>query len=255
MRTNENLWSALRLNERPVPRLDRHLSRALELKRGDVRRLLAQGRVVVDGTVARDIQQIITPFSKVCCDGQVTQSRTPRYVMLHKPSGVVSATVDVRHTTVIDLLGQPWKAELHIVGRLDFNSTGLLLLSNDGRWSRQLSLPDSKLLKRYRVRVQKPLTVEHVKAFQLGLFLQYEGVRTRPAALTILSDFEAEVGLVEGRYHQIKRMFGQFDNKVLSIHRFAVGTLTLDAGLAPGQSRELSLRELDRLGDARAASA
>ncbi len=227
-----------------MSRLDRHLSSQLAIKRADVRRLLAQGRVEVDGNPATDINQQITRFSQVRCDGRVTQARKARYLMLNKPAGVVSATVDGMHRTVVDLLEQPWKKELHIVGRLDFNSTGLVLLTNDGQWSRALSLPESKLLKRYRVSVEKPLSEEHVERFRRGLYFGYEGILTRPAQLTILGEFDAEVGLVEGRYHQIKRMFGQLGNKVLSIHRFAVGSLELDAGLAPGQSRELTPSEL-----------
>lgn len=230
-----------------MPRLDRHLSTQLGIKRSAVRLLVAQGRVDVDGRLATDSNQLITRFSHVRCDGETTQLRTARYLMLNKPAGVVSATSDARHRTVMDVLHQGWKCELHIAGRLDFNSTGLVLLSNDGRWTRDLSLPGSKLLKRYRVRVEQPLSEEHVDAFQRGLYFQYEGITTRPAELTMLGDLEAEVGLVEGRYHQIKRMFGQFDNKVLSIHRFAVGSLVLDPGLGPGQSRELDVDELERL--------
>ena len=230
-----------------MPRLDRHLSSLLDIKRSDVRLLLAQGRVEIDGNIATDVGQIVSRFNSVRCDGKVTLACTARYLMLNKPAGIVSATVDDQHKTVIDLLPQPWKDQLHIVGRLDFNSTGLVLLTNDGQWSRQLSLPGSKLLKRDRVRVEKTLTQDHVKAFQQGLYFKYEDITTRPAQLTILSEFEAEVGLVEGRYHQIKRMFGQFDNKVLSIHRFAVGLLALDTSLAPGQSRELSSAELEAM--------
>ncbi|MCB1732490.1 MAG: rRNA pseudouridine synthase [Halieaceae bacterium] len=230
-----------------MPRLDRHLSTLLKMKRGDVRLLLAQGRVEVDGCTATDSDLVITRFSDVRCDGKVIQAHTARYLMINKPRGIVSATTDTRHRTLIDLLEQTWKDQLHIVGRLDFNSTGLVLLTNDGQWSRRLSLPRSKLLKRYRVRVEKPLSEDHVDGFLRGLYFKYEDITTRPAQLTILSEFEAEVGLVEGRYHQIKRMFGQFDNKVLSIHRFAVGSLTLDSALAPGQSRELVPSELEAL--------
>jgi 16S rRNA pseudouridine516 synthase len=227
-----------------MARLDRHLSRVLGIKRSDVRLLLAQGRATIDGKKARDGNQRITPFSVVQCDGKTTQARTAHYVMLNKPRGVVSATSDHQHRTVIDLLEQPWRDQLHIVGRLDFNSTGLVILTNNGQWSRQLSLPESKLLKRYRVQVEKPLTKHHVAAFQRGLYFSYENITTLPAQLTLLSQFEAEVGLFEGRYHQIKRMFGRFDNKVLSIHRFAVGGLTLDADLAPGKNRTLTAGEL-----------
>ncbi|MEP4485129.1 pseudouridine synthase [Marinobacter alexandrii] len=230
-----------------MPRLDRHLSKQLNIKRSDVRRLLAQGRILVDGKPATDISQTINQFSLVECDGQSTLANTARYLMLHKPAGVVSATQDQQHQTVIDLLEQPWKDQLHIAGRLDFNTTGLMLLTNDGLWSRQLSLPGSQLVKRYRVQVEQPLSIDYIDAFEQGFYFDYENITTRPAELKILSDFVAEVGLVEGRYHQIKRMFGQFDNKVLSIHRFAVGSLVLDNELNPGQSRSLSPAELEAL--------
>ncbi|MEP1470168.1 MAG: 16S rRNA pseudouridine(516) synthase [Halieaceae bacterium] len=230
-----------------MPRLDRHLSEQLNIKRSDVRLLLAQGRVQVDGKPATDASKVITRFSEVKFDGKKTLANTARYLMLHKPTGVVSATEDDKHRTVIELLEQSWKDQLHIVGRLDFNTTGLILLTNDGRWSRQLSLPESKLIKRYRVQVEQPLSAECIGAFQRGFYFDYEGITTRPAELKILSKYEAEVSLIEGRYHQIKRMFGQLGNKVLRIHRFAVGSLQLDVDLAPGQSRTLSPEELDML--------
>ncbi len=230
-----------------MPRLDRFLADALAIKRGDVRLLLARGRVEVDGLRASSIAQLIDRFSVVRCDGRLLQDRTARYLMLHKPAGVVSATRDARHRTVIDLLDVPWKDELHIAGRLDACSTGLLLLTNDGQWSRALSLPQSKLSKRYRVQVEQPLTEVHVEAFRSGFYFAYEDAWTRPAELRPLGDREAEVCLVEGRYHQIRRMFGHLGNRVLAIHRVAVGALLLDADLAPGQSRELTSAELAAL--------
>ena len=209
-----------------------------------MRLLLAQGRVEIDGERASDVGHIINAFSHVSVDGKISQNRVRRYLMLNKPAGVVSATVDIRHTTVIDLLSEDYRAELHIVGRLDFNSTGLVLLTNDGRWSQKISQPGGKLLKRYRVTVENPLTPEYVSEFQRGMYFSYEDITTRPAELTILSDYSAEVGLVEGRYHQLKRMFGRFDNKVLSIHRIAVGVLQLDDQLLAGQSRDLTVAEV-----------
>lgn len=230
-----------------MPRLDRFLAGTLAVKRSDVRLMLARGRIDVDGDRATDINQVIRPFSEVRCDGRILQARTARYVMLNKPKGVVSATRDDVHRTVLDLLEAPWKEDLHIVGRLDLNSTGLMLLTNDGRWSRALSQPESKLPKRYRVRVERALTSADVDAFRQGFYFGYEDIATRPAGLKILGDFEAEVSLVEGRYHQIRRMFARVGNEVTSIHRFAVGALMLDEALAPGRSRELTPAELETL--------
>ncbi len=230
-----------------MPRIDRYLSSKLNINRRDVRRLLAQRRIEVDGLVATDIGQLINKFSLVRFDNVTIQDRPAHYLMLNKPAGTVSATVDARHTTVIDLLDFPDKDDLHIVGRLDFNSTGLLLLTNDGAWSKMLSLPENNCVKRYRVVVEKPLTREYVAAFKQGMYFEFEDVTTRPATLSILSDYEAEVSLTEGRYHQIKRMFGRFNNKVLSLHRFAVGSLMLEPELLPGGYRELSPDEVTSL--------
>jgi 16S rRNA pseudouridine516 synthase len=233
-----------------MPRLDRFLARTLAIKRGDARLLLAKGRVEVDGAPATGIAQVVGRFSEVRLDDRILQGRTARYLMLNKPSGVVSATRDDIHRTVIDLLDAPWKDELHIAGRLDITSTGLMLLTNDGHWSRSLSLPGSRLPKRYRVTVEQPLAQEHVEAFRNGFHFAYEDIRTRPAGLSILGEFEAEVSLMEGRYHQIRRMFGHLGVRVLHIHRFAVGALMLDAGLEPGQSRALTPAEVDGLATA-----
>ncbi|GAA4097030.1 16S rRNA pseudouridine(516) synthase [Zhongshania borealis] len=217
------------------------------MKRGDVRAVLAQGRVYVDGQVANDIAQLIHQFSQVYFDGVVLQGQTPLYVMLNKPAGVVSATKDKDHKTVIDLLHRDDRDQLHISGRLDFNSTGLLLLTNDGYWSRQLSLPDRKIEKVYTVTVAKPLTHDYVDAFAAGMYFEYENITTRPAQLKILSDYVAEVSIQEGRYHQIKRMFGRFQNEVMALHRYRIGAVDLDATLAPGESRDLTRDEVAAL--------
>jgi 16S rRNA pseudouridine516 synthase len=229
-------------------RLDRFISTRTGIKRSDVRLILAQGRLLVDGKTATSIDQPIDQFSHVEMDDQILQAEQPVYVMMNKPVGVVSATKDDRHPTVIDLLDRADRHQLHIVGRLDFNSSGLLLLTNDGRWSRQLSLPQQKVAKVYRVRLANRIGLdvrdEYIEAFAQGMYFPFEDITTRPAVLKIISDHVAEVTLVEGRYHQIKRMFGRFRNPVVELHRLAVGDLVLDDELAPGQSRELSAQEI-----------
>jgi 16S rRNA pseudouridine516 synthase len=226
-------------------RLDRFISAHSGVPRREVRLLLAQGRISVDGSPGISINQPIGEFSRVELDQQVLQANAPVYLMLHKPTGIVSATRDDRHHTVIDLLERPDRSSLHIVGRLDINSSGLLLLTNDGRWSRQLSAPQANIYKHYRVTVERPLDAGYIEAFARGMYFDYEGITTRPAGLRIISEHVAEVALVEGRYRQIRRMFGRFDNRVLALHRFAVGNLQLDPTLQPGHSRELTGRELD----------
>lgn len=224
-------------------RLDRFLARQLAISRSDARILVARGRVAVDGVVATVASQLVEQFSRVTLDQQVLQAREPVYVMLNKPAGVVSATCDDRHPTVIDLLHHLCRQELHIVGRLDVKSTGLLLLTNDGNWSRRLTDPLQRVAKRYRVTVENPLSQDYVEAFAAGMYFDFEGLTTLPAGLKIIGEREAEVTLMEGRYHQIRRMFGRFRNRVLDLHRLAIGSLCLDDRLAPGASRELAVAE------------
>jgi 16S rRNA pseudouridine516 synthase len=220
-------------------RLDRFLSKHLSLQRKAIKPLLASGRVQVDGVVVSDADRIVTQFNHIVVDDAVLQQHVARYLMLNKPAGVVSATKDAKHKTVIDLIEEDQTADLHIAGRLDFNSTGLLLLTNDGRWSRQLSLPENNIRKRYRVTLEKPLTEDYVQAFSAGMYFEFENITTRPVELTILTEHSAEVVLCEGRYHQIKRMFGRFNNEVLTLHRTAIGDLSLDNALSLGESRPL----------------
>ena len=219
---------------------------------------------------ATDISSLIDQFSIVAVDGVPLDHTQPIYLMMNKAAGVVSATKDKKNRTVIDSLLEQVELEeseqgkderdkfglakltistedirdLHIHGRLDFNTTGLLLLTNDGRWSRRLSHPDIGVVKRYFVTVEQPITPEYHRIFSKGIYFPFEKITTRAASLTQTADNEAYIDLSEGRYHQIKRMFGHFQNKVLTIHRESVGATTLDPRLRAGQSRYLTADEI-----------
>lgn len=223
-------------------RLDRFISQNSLFSMADVRLLIAQKKIFVDGSAAVSVQQQVTKFTHVVLDGKCLKNNNPVYIMLNKPKGVVCATKDLKHTTVLDLIRHPQASELHIVGRLDFNTTGLVLLTNDGAWSRKVSLPETKLSKTYDVTLSKPLTEEYIKAFREGMYFRYENITTQPAHLEVLSSHTARLSLVEGKYHQVKRMFGFFQNEVLDLHRISVGNILL-AGLEEGYSRLLSVDE------------
>ncbi len=224
-------------------RLDRFISKNSAFSISDTRFLIAQKRIFLNGILAHSAQQTVTQFTHVVLDGRCLNDSKPVYIMLNKPKGVVSATKDKHHTTVLDLINHPQKSELHLVGRLDFNTTGLVLITNDGQWSRKISLPSTKLEKTYEVTVSKPLTDMYVAAFSKGIYFTYENITTQPAHLEILSQTTARLTLTEGKYHQVKRMFGHFQNEVLALHRTAVGNIALK-GLAVGQSRLLSPQEV-----------
>jgi len=225
-------------------RLDRFISRHTQLHQGDVKRLIAQNRITINGELAKDVTQLVNKFTQVSLDNTMLPHSTAHYLMLHKPTGMVSATKDNEHRTVLDLIDSSNPNHLHIVGRLDLNTSGLVLLTNDGEWSRQLTSPENKIEKRYRVRLNNPVTPDYIKAFKQGMYFSYENITTRPATLIILSDYEVEVCLTEGRYHQIKRMFGQFRNPVVALHRISIGHITLDEHLDVGDFRPLNNNEI-----------
>lgn len=224
-------------------RLDRLIARQLNISQDAVRPLLAQQRITVDGTVCTQRDRIVDGFSHITVDDVVVQAQQAVYLMLHKPRGVLSATHDARHPVATTLIDHPAAATLHIAGRLDLHASGLLLLTNDGRWSRRISDPASGVKKQYLVTLKNPLTPDYVAAFAAGMHFPFEDIVTRPAQLEILDATVARVTLQEGRYHQLKRMFGRFRNPVLAIHRTAIGALVLDATLAPGGWREITASE------------
>ncbi|MBM7060370.1 pseudouridine synthase [Pseudomonas sp. UL073] len=225
-------------------RLDRLLANLPHSNRRDARLALAAGRVRVDGATVRDGLLEIREFHRVELDAELLQAGKPaRYFMLHKPAGVVSATEHPEHRTVLELLDEPDRHELHLAGRLDLTTTGLLLITNDGHWSRRLTLPQSEKPKVYYVETEQAIDAEYVETFARGLYFAYEDITTRPAALEILGSHSARLTLLEGRYHQVKRMFGHFRNRVLRLHRERVGALEL-GDLPEGSYRALSAGEI-----------
>jgi len=226
-------------------RLDRFLGNQPHLNRRDARLLLAGGRVRVDGQVIGDGCFEIREFSRIELDDNVLQAgRAARYFMLHKPAGIVSATCHEQHRTVLDLLDEPDRQELHLAGRLDLGTTGLLLITNDGQWSRRITHPQHKLAKVYYVETADPIGEEYIETFARGLYFAFEDLVTQPAQLEILDSRSARLTLFEGRYHQVKRMFGHFRNRVLHLHRESMGPLWLEPGLMPGQYRALTPEEI-----------
>ena len=228
-------------------RLDRFLATHSQYSRREARLLLAQRRVMVNQQMAVSVSQVIDPFDTVSLDSRILQQREAVYLAMHKPAGVVSATSDPEQQTVLDVLRSDQAVALtselldtlHIVGRLDKHSTGLLLLTNDSAWSERLMSPVNKVAKVYEVRLEKPLDESYIEAFASGMYFPYENITTQPVQLKILSDRVARVTLMEGRYHQIKRMFGRFRNPVLQLHRTAIGPFQLPESLEPGASQRV----------------
>jgi 16S rRNA pseudouridine516 synthase len=226
-------------------RIDRFLSNLPRFNRKQVRLLLVEKRVSIDGKIVSDPHAEVLEFSRVEVNDEVLQVGKPaRYFMLHKPPGCVSATRDPQHPTVLDLIHEPDKEDLHIAGRLDFNTTGLMLITNDGSWSRRLTQPQTKLPKVYYVETEQEIGPQYALKFTEGLYFAFEDLTTQPAELVLLGPKSARLSIIEGRYHQVKRMFGHFDNKVLRLHRESMGLLVLDSALKPGEYRALRTEEI-----------
>lgn len=225
-------------------RLDKFISHARPYSRSEVRQLLKAGRVTVNGQPARDAGLALQASDSVTLDGEAVSLRGPRYFMLNKPLGVVSATRDGGHLTVLDLLRGEDQEGLHLAGRLDSDSSGLVLITDDGQWSHRIKAP-GRHEKRYRVRTARPIAADTAAQFATGLCLRGEEDHpTLPARLQLLSPCEALVWLQEGRYHQLRRMFAAVGNHVEALHREAVAGIELDPALALGEWRPLTPAEI-----------
>ncbi|WP_339844422.1 pseudouridine synthase [uncultured Halopseudomonas sp.] len=226
-------------------RLDRLISNYPQYSHRSARQLIASGRVQVNGHIVRDTQATVDRFAAVSIDEQpLRNGYASLYLMLHKPVGYLSATSDHTHPTVLDLLEPELCEQVHIGGRLDRSSSGLLLLTNDGLWSRRVTEPQIKTPKVYHVRTAEPIRDEDAARFAEGIHFAFEGLTTSPAQLQRLDRCEAQVTIYEGRYHQIKRMFHAVGNRVTALHRVSMGSILLDPILEAGEYRSLTQAEV-----------
>lgn len=231
-----------------VMRLDKILSDMGVASRSELRQIIKSGRVMVDGfAVTAPEKRIDSDSARISLDGRELKYRKFRYFMMDKPAGVLSATEDSRQETLLDLLPPELKRlGLFPVGRLDKDTSGLIILTNDGDFAHRVISPKSGIWKLYRARVDGQLDGEDVEAFEKGLVLG-DGTSCLPAKLELLPGGDCLVRVTEGKYHQVKRMLASRGAPVLELRRLAVGGLELDEKLGPGGFRELNDAELARL--------
>lgn len=225
-------------------RLDKYIADITDLSRKQVRQAIRGQRVWVDGKVVTMHQLQVACDSVVKLDGTTLRPPGLRYFMLYKPSGVICANRDSHHTTAIDLLQAEQCDNLQIAGRLDIDTTGLVLLTDDGQWNHRLTSPRYSCVKEYLVATAETISSDAIDRFSKGVLLQPENRLTRPARLELLDPSHARLFLSEGRYHQVKRMFAALGNAVISLHRSAVGDIRLDDKLQPGEYRPLEASEI-----------
>ncbi|MBE6919712.1 MAG: 16S rRNA pseudouridine(516) synthase [Ruminococcaceae bacterium] len=231
-----------------MERLDKIISTTGKKSRREVKLLVKQGRILVDGVPAAAPEMKVDPaVSEILLDGEDIGYRRFTYIMLHKPAGVLSAVEDKRQQTVLDLLPEELqKRGLSPVGRLDKDTEGLLLLTNDGELTHKLLSPRHHVDKVYYARVEGTLEQADCDAFAAGMTLG-DGLECMPAGLEILSPGEALVTLQEGKFHQVKRMLAARGKPVTYLKRLSMGPLQLDEILQPGQFRHLTEEELQSL--------
>ncbi|WP_107841402.1 pseudouridine synthase [Metasolibacillus meyeri] len=232
-------------------RLDKLLANMGYGSRKEVKQLLKQKAVTIDGVVVKDAaMKVDSETQHVAIFGEQVHYIEFIYLMMNKPPGVISATEDDYDKTVIDLLdsfAQHFKP--FPVGRLDKDTEGLLLITNDGQLAHNLLSPKKHVPKTYYAKIDGQVTAADVKAFAAGVTLD-DGYETKPGQLVILkSDIESEIELTiqEGKFHQVKRMFEAVGKKVTYLKRLSMGTLRLDENLALGEYREVTIEELDLL--------
>lgn len=232
-------------------RLDKYLAEMGKGTRSQIKQDMKKGLVRVNGAVVKSPETKIDPDTdQVCFDGETVEYVSFEYFMLNKPAGCVSATEDKRQQTVLDLITGRSRDDLFPVGRLDKDTEGLLLITNDGDLAHRLLHPKKHVDKTYFARITGPVGEDMVQAFARGLDIG-DDKPTQPARLTVLSDgpvSEVEITIHEGRFHQIKRMAEAVGSSVLYLKRLTMGPLSLDPALAPGEYRALTQKEKEALG-------
>ena len=234
-------------------RLDKYLADMGEGTRQEVKKYIRRGSVTVNGELVRSPERKVDERDQVCLDGRKVSYAAEEYFMLNKPAGVVSATEDKRDRTVLDLIQYKKRKDLFPVGRLDKDTEGLLLITNDGALSHRLLSPRHHVDKTYYVEVQGHVTEENRAAFQRGVNIgtEEEPLVTMPARLEILeagrSLSRVRLTIREGKFHQVKRMFLSQGMEVTYLKRESMGSLRLDDSLAPGEYRPLTEHEIKRL--------
>lgn len=226
-------------------RLDKLLSNSTAFTRSQSKFAIRGGKVTVDGKIIKNSAQQVNDNSIVEYMGVSIKRPEPRYIMFNKPVGVVCANKDKEHPTVFDSLFLPRLDELHIAGRLDLDTTGLVLITDDGQWLHRITSPKHQHEKVYLVDLDSPITEKQIRVLTEGVQLKNEKKRSLPAKVEVLSDTKIRMGISEGKYHQVKRMLAAVGNHVTKLHREKISEIELDKNLKAGEWRALTAAEID----------
>ena len=224
-------------------RLDKFICKSTELLREAAISCIRGGEVSVNGNVTLKESVQVHENNAVTLNGQLLKPREFRYILMHKPAGTVCSNIDEAYPSVFNYLNVNNVSELHIAGRLDADTTGLVLITDDGRWSFNITVPSRQCNKVYRVGLSKPIADDAACKFRTGIKLQGEQKLTLPAILDVVSPKEVLLTITEGKFHQVKRMFAAIGNRVISLHRECIGEVQLD--VEEGHWRYLTSKEVE----------
>ena len=228
-------------------RLDKFICDSSRYSRSEIRKLIRYRAVTVNGTVAPSADTQVSESDEVRLNGKLIPYRKYIYLMLNKPQGYLSATEDKHDPVVIDLVPEEWKHfQVFPVGRLDKDTEGLLLLTNDGQFDHTLMSPKKKVMKRYYAELDLPAEAADAEQFRAGM--EFQEFTAQPAVLEITQDpRKVYIEIAEGKFHQVKRMCQRIGKEVLFLKRVKIGALALDETLQPGEMRELTPEEYQQL--------
>ncbi|MFU2046596.1 16S rRNA pseudouridine(516) synthase RsuA [Avibacterium endocarditidis] len=229
-------------------RLDKFLAEQTGLTRSQANKALRQSAVQINGKIEKSGATKVSAEDEIYFDGErLTWFEAGHYIMLNKPQGYVCSNDDGDYPTIYQFFDYPLAGKLHSAGRLDVDTTGLVLLTDDGQWSHRITSPKHHCEKTYLVTLADPVENHYQQACAEGILLRGEKHPTKPAKLEIIDDYNVNLTLSEGRYHQVKRMFAALGNKVIGLHRWKIGDVVLDEKLEEGEYRPLSAEELNAL--------
>ncbi|MDA0147721.1 16S rRNA pseudouridine(516) synthase RsuA [Vibrio sp. LaRot3] len=228
-------------------RLDKFLCDVLGVTRREATQILKSKTVTVDDEMVKSGSTKLTEDNVVEWQGRELQLHGPRYIMLYKPEGFVCSHEDGSNPTVFTLLDEVKMDKLHFAGRLDVDTTGLVLMTDDGQWSHRITSPKHKCEKTYRVWLADPVQPDYEEKFTQGIQLKSEEGLTLPAKLEVRAEKEVLLTIHEGKYHQVKRMFAALGNKVEFLHRERIGEIEMDESLELGEYRYLTQEEVDSI--------
>jgi len=228
-------------------RLDKYIANSTSFTRSQAKSAIRGGKIEIDGVVAKNAGLQVSDDNEVKYMGVVITKAELRYIMVNKSAGVVCANKDKDHTTIFETLMLARPDSLHVAGRLDIDTTGLVIITDDGQWLHRITSPKHNHKKVYIVSLDTPITEKQIRILSEGVQLKAEKERSLPAEVEVIEDTKIKMTISEGKYHQVKRMLAAVGNHVEKLHREKIAHIVLDDSLKLGEWRELTKKEIEKI--------